>query len=67
MITASEPSWIAPFTGLSSLRSSLRSVFRDEEHLADFLTGGFEDSEEVTSLECSLQLEVLKRYWAPRP
>ncbi|WP_407288811.1 Lrp/AsnC family transcriptional regulator [Streptomyces sp. BP-8] len=42
-------------------------VFRDEEHLADFLTGGFEGSEEVTSLECSLQLEVLKRYWTTRP
>jgi len=35
-------------------------VFRDEEHLADFLTGGFEGSEEVTSLECSLQLEVVQ-------
>lgn len=42
-------------------------VFRDEEHLADFLTGGFEGSEEVTSLECSLQLEVFKRYWTARP
>ncbi|MFI9082014.1 Lrp/AsnC family transcriptional regulator [Streptomyces sioyaensis] len=42
-------------------------VYRDEEHLADFLTGGFEGSEEVTSLECSLQLEVLKRYWTARP
>ncbi|MFF7232750.1 MULTISPECIES: hypothetical protein [unclassified Streptomyces] len=30
-------------------------------------TGGFEGSEEVTSLECSLQLEVLKRYWTARP
>ncbi|MGW7022222.1 Lrp/AsnC family transcriptional regulator [Streptomyces decoyicus] len=42
-------------------------VFRDEEHLADFLTGGFEGSEEATSLECSLQIEVLKRYWTARP
>lgn len=42
-------------------------VFRDEEHLADFLTGGFEGSEEVTSLECSFQVEVFKRYWTARP
>ncbi|MFE3548670.1 Lrp/AsnC family transcriptional regulator [Streptomyces kronopolitis] len=42
-------------------------LFRDEEHLADFLTGGFEGSDDITSLECSLQLEVLKRYWTPRP
>ncbi|GES27666.1 hypothetical protein AB0G60_18810 [Streptomyces angustmyceticus] len=41
-------------------------VFRDEEHLADSLTGGFAGSEEVTSLECSLQLEVFKRYWTAR-
>ncbi|MEJ8652096.1 hypothetical protein WKI65_29420 [Streptomyces sp. MS1.AVA.3] len=41
-------------------------MHRDEEHLADFLTGGFEGSEEVTFLECSLPMTVFKRYWAAR-
>ncbi|MET8629341.1 Lrp/AsnC family transcriptional regulator [Kitasatospora sp. NPDC004669] len=42
-------------------------VFHDEQQLADFLTSDFPGSEEITSVECSLQLDVFKRYWIPRP
>ncbi|RJQ80823.1 Lrp/AsnC family transcriptional regulator [Amycolatopsis panacis] len=38
-------------------------VFRDEDDLADFVSGGFPGSADVTAVECTLQLEVLKRYW----
>jgi len=38
-------------------------VFRAEDDLADFVSGGFADSDAVTAVECTLQLEVLKRYW----
>ncbi|WP_051165730.1 Lrp/AsnC family transcriptional regulator [Amycolatopsis orientalis] len=38
-------------------------VFRGEEDLAEFVSGGFPGSDEVTAVECTLQLEVLKRYW----
>ncbi|MFJ9543276.1 Lrp/AsnC family transcriptional regulator [Streptomyces sp. NPDC101225] len=41
-------------------------VFRDERQLADFLTADFDGGEEITSVECSLQLDVFKRYWIPR-
>ncbi|WP_409185235.1 Lrp/AsnC family transcriptional regulator [Amycolatopsis sp. VS8301801F10] len=38
-------------------------VFRGEADLADFVSGGFPGSDDVTAVECTLQLEVLKRYW----
>ncbi|NSC19934.1 Lrp/AsnC family transcriptional regulator [Streptomyces albus subsp. chlorinus] len=38
-------------------------VFRDEQDLADFISGGSAACEDVTAVECTLQLEVLKRYW----
>ncbi|MFJ9469858.1 hypothetical protein [Streptomyces caniferus] len=57
------------FLALTAAASLLTyaGLLRDEEHLADFLTGGFEGSEEVASLEWSLQVEVFKRYSTARP
>ncbi|MCO8303430.1 MULTISPECIES: Lrp/AsnC family transcriptional regulator [Streptomyces] len=38
-------------------------VFRDEGDLADFIMAGAAADVEVTAVACTLQLEVVKRYW----
>ncbi|TVT56610.1 Lrp/AsnC family transcriptional regulator [Amycolatopsis rhizosphaerae] len=53
------------FLGLtgSSAMLTFDGVFRDEEELADFLTGEIGTHEAVTGIDCSLLLEIAKRYW----
>ncbi|MGW7536880.1 Lrp/AsnC family transcriptional regulator [Amycolatopsis sp. NPDC054798] len=53
------------FLALTSASSTFvyDGVFRGEDELADFVSGGFPGSDDITAVECTLQLEVLKRYW----
>ncbi|MFD2420283.1 Lrp/AsnC family transcriptional regulator [Amycolatopsis pigmentata] len=50
----------------SSAMLTYDGVFHSEGELADFLTGGFDRDNDITAVECSLQLEILKRYWTAR-
>lgn len=42
-------------------------VFRDEQQLGLFLVDDLGEIRDVAAVECSVQLDVLKRYWAVRP
>lgn len=57
------------FLGLTAGTATVTcvAVFRGEWELADLLIGPLVAAEETATVECSLQLEVLKRYWTPRP
>ncbi|MFI0467528.1 Lrp/AsnC family transcriptional regulator [Saccharopolyspora sp. 5N102] len=43
-----------------------QGVFRDEEHLADFLSGDLAQLRGIRSVEVSVVLDVLRRYWIGR-
>lgn len=43
-----------------------QGVFRSEEHLADFLSGELAELPGIRSVEVSVMLDVLRRYWIAR-